>query len=352
MKMIKDKMQPGLVSLFVVIFATILISVVTVSFATIMIQNQQDATSGDLSQSAYDSALAGVESAKNVLAQYDKLSEDQKKTVVSDVCNEVVGSPNKEVVVSEVDNQAYTCVTVVLDTDNYLGSLDQGESVFIPLKGVSSFTKVKIEWSTSADIGSTGSPTLSTSTSLLTPSNWSSKNWPAIMRAQLIQYDNSNFTLDSLDSGGNGNSTRFLYPAANGGSTAGFSSDPHRAQDLSNAGPVKVKCDFSNAYACSATVSATTAITGAGYLRLTALYNKTHFKVTLMDNNSIVKFNNVQPEVDSTGRADNLFRRVKARVTYDKYFPYPEATVDISGNLCKNFLVTNDESHYKNYCSL
>jgi hypothetical protein len=59
-----------------------------------------------------------------------------------------------------------------------------------------------------------------------------------------------------------------------------------------------------------------------------------------------VPFDRVQPEVDSTGRANDMFRRVKTRVEFKSDFIYPEAAVDIGGDLCKNFIITDKDTDY------
>jgi hypothetical protein len=59
-----------------------------------------------------------------------------------------------------------------------------------------------------------------------------------------------------------------------------------------------------------------------------------------------MKFSGVQSIVDSTGRANDLFRRVEARLEMiDTYFPMPDAALTLSGdgnNLNKSFYVTNN----------
>jgi hypothetical protein len=84
---------------------------------------------------------------------------------------------------------------------------------------------------------------------------------------------------------------------------------------------------------------------------LSGLYNGAHFKVNLKKggaNGTPVAFNGVQPIVDSTGRANDLFRRVQARIELTSDMTYPDAVIDLDGDLCKNFTITNDDSGYSN----
>lgn len=379
------KKQDGAVSLFIVVFSAIIITIIAVSYTRIMVSDQQQATAADLSQSAYDSAQAGVEDAKRALLRYQDVcnqygnthflcnkakSDIDSSTTASLACNaSVITLDDVRLVVSNNEvpvkttattsslNQAYTCVKINLQTPNYLGLLTNNESNLVPIKGVSPLNQVKIEWFDAQDVDASFSSNISlvnSGTPLIAQTDWPS-NRPPIMRLQIMNLngDASGFTLDQLDSIGTStySNTLFLYPSRVGASPINFNSDVRKTY-LSSARPTPVRCSANisaGGYACSVTLTlpSTIDINDMTFLRVSSMYNKANYRVTLQSSGTTVNFNGVQPEIDSTGRANDLFRRVKSRVEMSNVnFPYPEAAVDITGSLCKNFWVTDSAVDY------
>lgn len=410
----KNQMHHGAVSLFIVIFTTLLMTVITVSFVRIMLQDQREATATDLSQSAYDSAQAGVEDGKRALLRYlslcnngDALCQQAKDSFYpnSNTCNAAVlkltdvssnyNASTGDVAVKTGSNasleQAYTCVKIALNTNDYLGTFaSQDESKVIPLNGVSSFDTVQIEWFNNKNTDSTGNLNLiSPSSSSILPgytlplrqtTAWPT-NRPPVMRAQFMQFG-SQFTLGDFDAGSSStsdNNTVFIYPIGQSGSTATPTNSPinitgydsrsnsyngktlpvsYVASTIQSNQPVPIVCMGSLSgganFACMAQIKLPNPIIHVAgdsarnlFLRLTALYNASNYRITLLQGAQPVQFNAVQPEIDSTGRANTLYRRVSTRVELsDVDFPYPEAEIDIDGSFCKNFSITDDVGDY------
>lgn len=382
----KNKSQSGAVSLFVVIFTALLLSIITISFIQLMVRDQRQATSSDLSQSAYDSAQAGVEDAKRLLLLDQACKNGTAAAGVNcalvaaalnpesgglqSACDTlarsgIVSETNGETLIQQTtgDNaakldQAYTCVKIATNTADYLGQLENDESTIIPLKGDRPFTQIELSWFSVQDLPSTNNLTVgfpSTGGNVDLPrvgTRWPANN-PALMRAQLMQFG-GNFTLSDFDSGADA-TTLFLYPLALGPAdqtTTSFSLDARRSPTNT---PRPVDCRTTLAtggYACKATIQLPDPANGSpanrtAYLRLSAIYNKAHFQIKLLDSTGgAVNLSGVQPEVDSTGRANDLFRRVVARVELRGDVAYPNAEIDLLGNLCKNFTVTSTPAGY------
>ena len=58
------KFRTGAASFYIVAFSTLILVIIAASFATAIVSEVMRSSNDDLSQSAYDAALAGVEDAK------------------------------------------------------------------------------------------------------------------------------------------------------------------------------------------------------------------------------------------------------------------------------------------------
>lgn len=365
--------QSGAVSLFAVIFATLLLTVLMLGFMRLIMVDQRQALNNELSQSAYDAALSGVEDAKRVVRACQKgdnggkaceqlrLPNDCKVVARAGVAGNVVA--NETLIQSRRSgdgkefNQAYTCVNITMDTEDFLVSIPEGSSRLVPLKAKAEFNKIVLEWFTKEDANGNMAAgrvknAASASTSLPAYSDWDespSRPAPALLRTQMI-FPGDTFDLASLDS--SRVATMFLYPRTlsvlgptNGGVSAINLPRAGGGGQFNNA-PTPVSCspDFANSgYSCRVTIDispVTVAASVNSFLRLTPLYRMSHVRIALYNGAEPVKFDGVQPAVDATGRASNVFRRVEARLQIGDDFPYPENAIDLENSLCKDFSVT------------
>ena len=363
--------EQGVTSLIVVLFSTLLFVVVAVGFMQLMTAEQRASADDELSRGAYDSALSGVEDGKRVLraCMDGGDSSDACVKIKAGNCDTVsatglVTPKDGEVYLkssssSGVDGlagqdfqQAYTCVKVVRDTKDYVKDVSGDNSTIIPLRTVGQFDTVDINWfvrsnstSDNVELGQL----IDSSTTLLEKPNWDPSR-PPILRVQLMQYKNGSIDLDSLDND-NGH-TVYLYPKASVSSPFEFSLvDPRRSGTLT---PTMVGCSstFISTYACQATLTLPvptggTASERVAYLRVTPIYNNAEISVSTRNGVNAVLFHDLQPSIDSTGRAGDVYRRVDARVELDDpNVVYPRATVDITNSLCKVLSVTDSITTY------
>lgn len=394
--------QRGAVSLFVVIFTALLFVAVSVGFTILMLSDQQQATDNDLAQSALDSANAGTEDAKRVLAQYADCQErgittgacvDIRRAISDNNCSTINralgigGTAERKVQQTEGDTsgalqQAYTCVKITPDTDTYVGKTrSEGDIRLIPLKtdGVP-FDTVQIDWlkREDMDLGS-NDPQLTPLADftdipagdkadylrLPTKQQWRQEHRGAILRVGSLQYKPGAVNLSEIDDNAR---AAFLYPSDTGLLSSATqpldlaSSDLHRPLASSNQAnldgkmtnyPVEVRCNatVTSGALCSTFIRLPDAADSSlfRYLTLASVYRDTSFTVSLLSSGNKVKFKNVQPEIDVTGRANNVFRRLVSRVESAdaSEAPYPRAAVGSGSDVCKNFVVTDDPNDYR-----
>ncbi|MBO4126105.1 hypothetical protein [Streptococcus suis] len=383
----------GGISMFIVVIAGSLVTLVTASFIRIVTRDQMGASNLDLSQSAYDSAQTGVEDAKRFMITWSTrckngldLTTHQREcsqmatALATDSCTVLssagIGSATGETQIQTENesgssgndlNQAYTCVKIRKDTPDFLGGLAEGNSRTIPLKSSQSFNKVRISWHTRKNMKDPNG-----TISLLSPSGenfslpsaaeWNgtttATNRPAILKAQFYGY-RSGRNLEDLDGNfsttGTGLDEQLYYPVRIGVNSHSLPLSRRSGNSSSTHNFSGVRCadsTISQEYACRTEVSLGHTVQPAdiAFLRLSALYTDADFKVELMNNDRVVHFDGVQPIVDSTGRANDKFRRVESRIEFeDSNFPVPDFAVQTQGSegICKDFWVTNETNSFE-----
>lgn len=433
------KTKKGAASIYIVIFTTTLLSIIALSFVRIMLSESQRTTNYSLSQSAYDSALAGVEDAKIALLRYqdcidkggssidgscnnyyvtDSATGTSKPANLADLGCDVVrklltGNDDKgEQTISTggavglAFDQAYTCVKIETDTDDFVTTLSESRPVeLVPLRTKSQeeqnrISKIRVEWfshenytavsnskkelntgyygnridgSENILVGNSESNigVYNTNTTYKSSNKFRSNEIiiPPVVQLSYFQ-TGQKFSLKQLYSsywGGlqSDRGTLMLVPSSKGVNSSNSDKFIYSANKSFNK-PINVKCSDADGdgnikeFSCSFTMEITDAIgatdevkrnMSTNFVLLSLPYSapETDVRIAMLDSSdNIIQFANVEPRVDSTGRANDLFRRVEARVKlYDDSFAIPNYALASTGDgedsiIKKNFYVAPD----------
>lgn len=427
--------RKGVASLYIVIFTTLILGIITLSFMRIILSEATQTSHNDLSQSAYDSALAGVEDAKVALLQYhDCLSaghiadpsasvgtcgyivHQMQTGIAEDSCDTVaktlgrtmeirtddtttqVSDSGGEVIIQETQEstesgnsadmlQAYTCVKLSEELPDYRTTLNSDNRVrIIPLRSdrINEVKSLRISWF--SDINRANAGTVFGASNLGDASN---RYAPPIITVQLLQADVTFGYADfaATRNSGSANTDRAtLYMVPKEGndndgrldsnfiSAIEFAATNDKAPSVKinnntyTNGPREITCPRDTGdrlFSCIATVEMPNTFwggernQGATFLVVTLPYGQPTTDISIelctttrcydSDNNlTTAAFTGVQARVDSTGRANDLYRRVETRVELvDVYYPFPEFAIeansdDGTGDIIKSFYVTRN----------
>lgn len=394
---LKNKFKKGAASFYIVAFSTLILVIIAASFAMVIISEVTRTSNDDLSQSAYDAALAGVEDAKLAYMNYRKCVESgatastvepSKEDGVTcanimywmehpdcDMVAKILGRSiigDNGVMVSETSDgnnnlsQYYTCVKIETSLSDYRASLsasNPAKVIRVDLKNpedAKNISSVTISWY-STNRGNVynfsnedGFPPLSEKIAT-----------PPTLSVQLIQTAD-NFSMDDFTyvvENGTNRGTVYLVPTE-GKNT----SDPTKINadkivksnnQSSKNEPIKVACniDSTSEYACSAKLELPSPVkdnaiaerSSETFMFVVSIpYGQPDTDISLEfhcgnnkcatnnteisggDNDAPVTLSGVQVLIDSTGRANDIYRRVETRLeTTDTGFPYPFYAIQI-----------------------
>lgn len=409
----KRQFKRGAAAFYIVAISTLILVVIAASFAAVIISEVNRSTNDDLAQSAYDSALAGIEDAKLTLINYQKCKEGGTNSMTSgltcdalinwiengtvlngyDDCDMVAAALGRPVVEQtgadgttqklgvlvqeQEDNsnpnsntnamqQYYTCVKINTRTEDVLGMLnanDPNYSVRVQFVGgeatIQKVAKVRLSWhSTVEDGDSRGFKFMDAlQRSSLTGGVFGVDHvMPAVVSLGMVQ-TSKEFRMSDFDMSLGGQTNRgtvyfvpfnkadgvpgdingkaiSLYDYSlerNNLGTEGLLNSNSKGEAGANL-PYLVACDDTQDYACSVDVAVPQPINGARnndtfIFAVTLPYGgpSTHFSLEFFDadGNQLI-LDGVQTRIDSTGRANDLFRRVDTRLEpADAAYPFP-----------------------------
>ncbi|MBQ3309086.1 hypothetical protein IJG78_00220 [Candidatus Saccharibacteria bacterium] len=418
------KTKSGAVSFYIVIFLTLIFGVITLSFVRIVINEANESSNTDLYNSAYDSALAGIEDAKIALIKYhDCISQgavanaaaaqntcprivyDMEDAIAKNSCDVVqrvlardqegvddaAANPDgqRDVIVQETQSitsdgnasemeQAYTCVKITEENDDYLTTLDaSSDTRIIPLHSadLQAARAIEIKWYSAANGTSYN---FMGDGNMILQRNRSNSYTPPVLAVDLFQSDTNGdgvcgggydsltpcfsvgeLSVNNNNSSGTDHAVLLFRPKSGNDRNFISAATVLDHSDKHDNGPISVQCNSNGDYACTATIEIpptfrnTTPATATSFLKIASPYGRPDADVSVrlctgIENNACngyTKLTGVQAAIDSTGRANDLYRRVEVRVELvDLYYPYPEAAVFLNGEDAtdKNFFVTRN----------
>lgn len=425
--------KQGAASFYIVAFSTLILLIIATSFAAVIISEITRTSNADLSQSAYDSALAGVEDAKLAYYNYNACiakegispkepeygsttltceniiwyMENGDCDMVAHILGRIGTEENREVVIQESTSgsnnmqQAYTCNKINLVTTDYVSSLSANQQLkvfrvkFDDETTADQITSIKVYWfsDNNGQIFSYANFPEHSDDVVFKPLNIVTTPTPPTISVAMLQTGET-FDLESFNTTIGEETNRgmiYLVPTNNSSKAStpkeganyrpgynseekqnhigkeGFLLSNDKRGDTNKNLPYAVYCDPNGSnYACSATIDIPKPI---GDFRsdetfvfaLSLPYGEPATNVRLLfckgpcievpeqdggeDNIALLK--GVQISVDSTGRANNLYRRVLARLESDAN-DYPLSILgplELLGNgevLKKNYAVTKE----------
>lgn len=368
-----DKQQ-GLVSLMTVMFFMIFIMLIAVGFLGLVTHDNRRSVDNDLSASALAAANSGVEEGKRILIychnnpstpgctdalnskdECKKFASGHPNTIATNLGIQIDSNGQGVTGASSQYEQYFSCLTIQTKTEYTTNVLDENSDVIQHLKTVDFFDRVNIAWSDDISqnnrTGQVGS--------WLKRSAWSAASLMPVLQVQVIPYVAS----DLSDLNGLENKTRTVYIVPCDGALACSVITKHigvldargsAGNFRNNTSPMPMapityaKCTTppdNSSYHCDATLEGFDSSTSGYYVRVSLLYaQKTNLQITPYKTgttNDPAMLDDVQPWIDVTGRTNDVYRRVRAQVSYGADPILPRHVIDSAASICKLMTVTN-----------
>ena len=353
------KHETGAASLLVVMFMTIILTIVTIGFLRIALNEQRISTDDDLTSRAFFEAESGIEDARRAIQETlsGTLTDAQLN---ADNCDVPTPARYTDVLSSTAEfDIGYSCMLIDYTPESIRSDLSSANQTrqyqIIPINeggGTTNIRNIRLQWHMDApaptgdgDVGA-GVNLRGNQTNIPRYGNWS---FPAMMHVSFINYPAGNFgRADIIDSDmwispGNGSGSTNPQRIFNGGGSNSI--NPSVDGEVLVASCANNNNDFSctmdfffNSLPPSRRLE----------VRITNLYRPTSLEMTMTAvNGDPLLFDEAQAVVDVTGRAGAVYRRVEAVLDLSTPDLLPEFAIQTASDICKDFAFTDDPLQFR-----
>lgn len=326
----KSTRPTGMVSILVVMILMIVITLIVLGFAQVSRREQRQSLDRQLSTQAFFAAESGINDARQAI-QNAPVGAALAKNVcgpegIYNVSN-VIDDNNDADTTNDV---SYPCLLVNTRVRNInLAVGGYGKSVTIPLEPVGAMNQLRINWRTptpviQAQVAGNCQPNRSPN---FYPSGNASWTCPfGVLRMDIVP------TAGALNRGtlAANQKTIFFYPTQAGGPA------PTLAWATANGAVAAMRC--SAAGGCNINIGG---IAGNHMLRLTSIYQEGAADLTAYAGAAQLELNNAQIQIDATGKAQDVLRRIQVRLPVAPSGPTPDFAILSASSICKRIRVNS-----------
>ncbi len=319
--------QRGVVSLMVTLIMMVVITLIVLGFAEISRNEQRSTLDDQLSVQAYYAAESGINDARSVI----NAAVTGGTAVPSKTTCDNQGSYNLNTTVDSTHGVAYTCVLVDPNPTSLVYNNVGSQSVVVPIIASSgTFSTITLKWEAASSASSSATNCYASGTSPNTfPVASGAGQWSCAYPVVRVDMLDANAGLSRANWG---NQTATFFGVPFNSATGVISNNV----DLSARGKaVPASCDSTF---CTLNI---TGLSGSTYyMRVNTVYSTTGKLIISAGGKA---FTGAQATIDSTGKAQDVIRRVLVAVdlTDANAYNIPNAAIVSEDSACKRFGVAN-----------
>jgi hypothetical protein len=335
--------QSGIVSITVTVVIMFVITLIVLGFATIVRREQRQSLDRQLNTQAFYAAESGVNYAAKTIRQAVATggSVSDKSGCASDGNYPGWGSPPTEYDIDTGNAVSVSCLLVDATPDVLrYDSIGIDRSIIVPVNSASGspFASITFDWVhdiAASPLDATGCPS---PPNFPQSGSWSANCDAGVLRVDLVPVGapfNRQYLIENT-------MTAFLYPGSAGG---GGSLNYIDAMGANQGKIVRADCGGGSTVFCQVNINigAGSYATNSYIARIKSIYRENKVEISGSDSAGSTSFVGTQAEIDSTGKANDVLRRIKVRIpliaTNNQLFPeYALQSVD---TICKKLLLSN-----------